>query len=57
MHLILFLWVENKNGAKNERGRDSPIKISSGENNYKLILYRIHFTKSFRFLLNLRITP
>lgn len=57
MHLILFLWVENKNGAKNERGRDSPIKISSGENNYKRILYRIHFTKSFRFLLNLRITP
>lgn len=57
MHLILFLWVENKNGAKNESERDSPIKISSGEDNYKLILYRIHFTKSFRFLLNGRITP
>lgn len=38
MPLILFLWVENKNGAKNESERESPIKISSGENNYKLIL-------------------
>lgn len=45
-----FLWPEN--GIESEKERDSPVTINNGNNNYKPVLSRMHFSNSFTYIIS-----